>query len=65
MPAPDALFRDWGAWGWFWALGWFGFILGLLLVPDVLAGLGSPLLLLLPPAGAALMLGSAEVAGKD
>ncbi|MFQ6013100.1 MAG: hypothetical protein ACE5LS_05600 [Thermoplasmata archaeon] len=52
---PRHFFKDWGVWGWLWALGWFGFILGLLLAPASWGGLLSPGLLLLPALGAFLM----------
>lgn len=58
MLEPGAYFKDWGVYGWIWALGWFGFVLGLLLVPESLMGRASPLVLSLPALGALLMVGS-------
>ncbi len=60
---PRFLFKDWGIWGWTWALGWFGFVLGLVLVPEVTKGAVPSLVLLVPLAGAALMVASSRLAG--
>lgn len=64
MLEPGSFVRDWGIWGWIWALGWFGFVLGILLAPEVLRGHTSSLVLLMPALGAALMLASSERALK-
>jgi hypothetical protein len=60
MLGPHSFARDWGVWGWIWALGWFGFVLGVLLVPDALRGNGPLLVLVLPVIGAFLMLTSSR-----
>ncbi len=61
---PRSLFRDWGIWGWTWALGWFGFVLGLVMIPDVVSGSAPFSILFLPVGGAALMLTSSHQALK-
>lgn len=60
MLGPHAFAKDWGMWGWIWALGWFGFVLGILLLPDAIRGNGPLLVLALPVMGALLMLTSSK-----
>lgn len=55
MLEASAYFRDWGPWGWVWAVGLYAFLLGLLLAPLALAGVTSGALLFAPMPGAVLM----------
>ncbi|MFQ5838678.1 MAG: hypothetical protein ACE5HJ_07830 [Thermoplasmata archaeon] len=62
MLKPGSFTKDWGIWGWIWALGWFGFVLGILLAPEVLRGHTSFLVLLMPAMGGLLMFASSRKA---
>lgn len=62
---PRFYLRDWGAWGWIWALGWLWFVLGIVLIPEFLKGTTSSIVFLLPLAGAALMLASSRFASRQ
>lgn len=53
-------FRDWGSWGWLWALGLYVFLLGLLLLPLAAAGQVPGVLSFASLPGAALMRASAK-----
>ena len=48
-------FRDWGPWGWVWAVGLYAFLLGLILAPLALAGEVSGVLFFAAIPGAMLM----------
>ena len=48
-------FRDWGAWGWIWAVGLSAFLLGLILAPLALWGEASGALFFAALPGAVLM----------
>ncbi len=53
-------FRDWGAWGWIWAVGLVAFLLGLILAPLALSGEASGALFFAALPGAVLMRAAAN-----
>jgi hypothetical protein len=57
-------FRDWGFWGWLWALGLYVFLLGLLLIPLAVAGQVPGALLCTSLPGFVLMRASTKSAGE-
>ncbi|MCJ2531417.1 MAG: hypothetical protein LN413_03760 [Candidatus Thermoplasmatota archaeon] len=64
MLEASAYFRDWGPWGWAWAVGLFAFLLGLLLAPLAMSGVTPGALLFAPLPGAVLMRAAATSAGE-
>lgn len=63
MLEPGDYFRDWGPWGWLWAIGLYAFLSGLLLAPMATAGQAPAALVFVALPGAVLMRASVRGAG--